>query len=212
MGFFGKNRKNLLLLGIPVLMIATMAASCGDGSSSTQDTSQKTTQDVGKQLKVGKDYPINKMHFPTAEQANVWERLLRMNNPNKIGYVTIVTPNGQIFGRWTIKGKVSSTGSQLLNTQDVTDCGSSCGSVVTSVGDDGTYGGEECDTGNGIFFFDTRDGLHEFCLGSMMLVYSDVEETLSSKPILTENANVTPTSTSRDTPPSATASSVKGGN
>lgn len=211
MGFFKEHKKKLFVLALPLGMVAIMAADC-NGDSSTQSTSQKTTQDVGKQLKVGKDYPINRMHFPTAEQSNVWERLLRMNNPNKIGYVTIITPNGQVLGSWTIKGKVSSTGSQLLNTQDVTDCGSSCGSVVNSVGDDGTYGGEECDTGNGVFFFDTKDVLHTLCLGSMLLSYSDAPQTFTSKPVLTENADVTPSTTARGIKPTAAAAPVTKGN
>lgn len=192
--------------------LALTLTACDDGSSSTQTTAQDTTQQAGKNLKVGKDYPLNKMHFPTAEQANVWERLLRMNNPNKIGYVTIISPQGQVIASYTIKGKVSSTGSQLLNTQDVTGCGSSCGSVVSSVGDDGTYGGEECDTGNGVFFFDTRDGLHTLCLGAFLLSYSDVPQTFVSKPVLNENADVTPSSSARGIKPTAQNPVTKTGN
>lgn len=181
-------------------LLASMAATCGASSTSTQRAAQNVTQQVGKQLNVGGDYPLSQMHGMTQEQKNDRERLLRLNDPNKIGYLSVILANGQVLGYWTIKGKFSSTESALLNTQDISNCsngktsGDSC-SVVDSLGDDGTYGGEECATNNGVFFFDVKNALHEVCPGSATVVYSDVPENYTTKPIVVENANEKPTST-----------------
>jgi hypothetical protein len=155
---------------------------------------------VRGELGVGTDYPLSQMHGPTQEMKNDRERLLRLNDPNKIGYLSVILANGDVLGYWTIKGKPTSTESELLNTQDISNCsngktsGDSC-SVVDSLGDDGTYGGEECATNNGVFFFDTRNAIHEVCPGSATVIYSDVPENYTTKPIVVENANEKPTST-----------------
>lgn len=89
------------------------------------------------------------------ECKNLKERERRNSQPNAIGYVYLYNFDGSVKGYFTIKGKVSSTQSQMgpmdLNI-DVDEC-SGCGSIVVeAAGDDGSYGPNE----QGIFFFTTE--------------------------------------------------------
>lgn len=188
------NRSTLVLASLLAGGTLLLTACDNSTNSSTQQTAQSETQQVGSKLHVGRDYPLGNMHFPTDEQQNDTERTLRMNDPHKIGYVAVISQSGQILASWTIMGKMSSTRSQILNTQDTTDCNGNTSCVVDSVGDDGTYGDEECGTTGGVFFFDTRKVIHEICPGSATVVYSDAPQDFTTKPVLTENANVNPTS------------------
>lgn len=84
------------------------------------------------------------------EIANLKEKLERENDPTAVRYVYLMN-YGNITGFYVIKGKVSSSGSQLAPEQELVDaCSSSyCPEVMDSAQDDGTYG-----TGDpGIFFF-----------------------------------------------------------
>lgn len=180
--------------GLLIVPLALGLTACQGDTSSNQTRAQSATQQAGQDLNVGGDYPQGQIKYPTAEQRGDRERLLRFANPYKIGYLTVISQSGQVLLTYTIMGKPSSTGSQLLNTQDTTKCnsGTSC-SVVDSLGDDGTWGGEECDKSGGVFFFDTNKGMHEICPGSAVVVYSDVPQTISSKPVLSIQAGARPT-------------------
>lgn len=106
------------------------------------------------------------------ECKNLKERERRNSQPNAIGYVYLYNFDGSVKGYFTIKGKVSSTQSQMGPmdlTIDVDEC-ASCGSVVVeAAGDDGSYGPNE----SGIFFFTTE---------GVMVTYSG-EYVLSDAPL-----------------------------
>lgn len=85
------------------------------------------------------------------EKANLKEKLRREDDPNAVRYVYLMN-FGDIVGFYVIKGKVSSSGSQIAPEMEV-DYHSYGNVVLDSKQDDGTYG-----TGDpGIFFF-TSDG------------------------------------------------------
>jgi len=85
------------------------------------------------------------------EKANLQEKLRREEDPNAVRYVYLMN-FGDIVGFYVIKGKVSSSGSQIAPEMEV-DYHSYGNVVLDSKQDDGTYG-----TGDpGIFFF-TSDG------------------------------------------------------
>lgn len=151
---------------------------------------QGTTGAYTKQLTTAEPYPVAAMQ-DSAERANLRARLIRLNDPNRIGYVYALSSTGQVMAFWTIRGKVSSTGSQLSNTQNVLGYGGSWGApVVDSMGDDGSYGPEECQS-QGIFFFTAdTDSLVEWC-GPWM--YSDSPLKLTTAPIITVSGSA-PTS------------------
>lgn len=85
------------------------------------------------------------------ECKNLREKEKRNSDPNRIGYVYLYNFDGSIKGYFVVKGKVSSTQSQMAPMDLVIDpCPSGyCYLTVEAAGDDGTYGPNE----DGIFFF-----------------------------------------------------------
>jgi hypothetical protein len=130
----------------------------------------------------------------SSERNGLTERLQRMNNPNKLGYIVLLTNNGQIITTFTIKGKVSATGSQLTNTQNVVikSCGDKnedrCAIVVDSMNDDGSWGPAEGGK-KGIFFFTTNGVLVEW---NGLWHYSDTPPMMTSTPLVILPVNAKP--------------------
>lgn len=161
--------------------------------SAFQNSQQQVVNGYFPKLANAEPYPTSQMHG-SDERANDKERLLRLNNPNKIGYVYELTQNGQIIAQYTIKGKVSSTDSQLTPTDSTYDnnyCNGGCAYPVASPGDDGSYGGEEGGQ-SGIFFFTTAGVLVEY---NGLWEYSDAPLTLTTPPLLTISASAQPSTT-----------------
>jgi len=178
---------------MPALLLGTLLlAGCDPQPQDSQAQGQAITEAYSAKLTRARPYPLGAMS-DSAERANLTERLLRMNNPNKIGYVYEFTQNGQIIQHYTIKGKVSSTASQLTNTQNVVDMCSSgyCPVAVDSMGDDGSYGPEEGGE-NGIFFFTTSGVLVEW---NGTWLYADAPMDLTTPPLITMSADAKPSST-----------------
>jgi hypothetical protein len=173
-----------------LLVLAGALTGCDEGQPNSQQRGQAITEAYSVKLENARPYPMGQM-FDSAERANLIERLLRMNNPNKIGYVYEFAMSGQIIQHYTIKGKVSSTASQLTNTHNIVDMcsGSYCPVAVDSMGDDGSYGPEEGGE-NGIFFFTTNGVLVEY---NGIWLYSDAPLGLSSAPLIKMDANAQPT-------------------
>jgi len=161
----------------------------------SQEDAQATTEAVASKLTTARPYPLSDMNDST-ERSNLTERLLRMNDPAKLGYVTLLTNAGQIFATFTIQGKVSSTASQLTNTQNIIPkyCGNKgediCSIAVDSMGDDGSYGPEEGGQ-NGIFFFTTGGVLIEW---NGPFHYTDAPQIMTSAPVVTLSAEAKPSS------------------
>lgn len=105
------------------------------------------------------------------ECKNLKERERRNSQPSAIGYVYLYNFDGSVKGYFTIKGKVSSTQSQMAPMDTIVDpCSSSyCPEVMEAAGDDGSYGPNE----SGIFFFTTE---------GVMVTYSG-EYVLSDGPL-----------------------------
>ncbi len=150
---------------------------------------------------------FNQYTGPTDEMVNDGKRDLTLNNPNRVGYVYVFSAMGQLMNTYTILGKVSSTTSQLTESQDIVDdkncvtgvsygSGSytqgACSNVVDSLGDDGTYGGEEGGPA-GVFFFTTSGALIELG-GGVTWQYSDAPLHVVSKPVLFDDMSAHPTS------------------
>jgi len=176
------KKRNLVFA---LVVCALSSAGCNTASADSQSQGQAVTEAYARKLTSARPYPLGAMN-DSAERANMTERLLRMNNPNKLGYVTLVAQTGQVIATFTIQGKVSSTASQLTNTQNVIvrSCGPKnedyCAMAVDSMGDDGSYGPEEGGT-HGIFFFTTGGVLVEW---SGLWHYSDTPAHLTSAPVV----------------------------
>lgn len=145
---------NRRLTAIAVAVATLTLAGCDQGPppSSAQKDGQALTEQAYQQQAKAVPYPASEL-TDSLERRNLKNRLLRTNKPNAIGYVYILGMNGDFVGYYVIKGKVSSTQSQMTTTDLVQGCGSnsnySCAVTVQAPGDDGSYGANE----PGIFFF-----------------------------------------------------------
>lgn len=86
------------------------------------------------------------------ECKNLRERFKRESDPTKVTYLYALNTLGTPFGYWVVKGKVSSTQSQMAPQDQVLDIcpgTTTCWTVMEAPGDDGSSGPNE----DGIFFF-----------------------------------------------------------
>lgn len=135
-------KKIIAALAVAALALGLSACS----SSDAQSTGQALTEEAFAQQQAAVPYPASELRS-SLERTNLKNRLLRTNKPDAIGYVYLMN-FGQIVGYYTIKGKVSSTQSQMTTS----DLYIGNGAVVAAPGDDGSYGLNE----SGIFFFTTE--------------------------------------------------------
>jgi len=170
-------------IGVVLAAVALSLAACGKSNSSVIRDS-KITDQYSRALENAVPYPLSQMH-DSVERRNLRERLLRFNVPDKIGYIYLLGFNGNYVGYYTVNGKPSSLDSQMTATQQIVKaCSSGCREVVTSMGDDGSFGTNE----PGIFFFTTNGVLVET---SMNYVYSD-------SPLPVNAPNLTPKKGQKD--------------
>lgn len=161
---------------IAVLAIAFTAVACSNNQNSADDDVQRRGQDVvnayGAKAQASVKYPLDQMNT-FLELENQREKLLRFNNPAKIGYVYIFNQGvKEPIGYYTVRGKVSSTDSQMTPPQQVYwTCKNNHGCqpvVVDSPSDDGSFGPNE----QGYFFFTSED-VYVFVPEQMSPLYMD---------------------------------------
>lgn len=149
------------------LVLAACTGSSG-GSQGAVNASNSTAQQEYNEFTAAVPYPYaNAAPSNPLERQNLAERLKEYNSAGDSNFVYIFAWGSPTpIGYYTIRGKVSSTGSQMTSTQTVSNCGTAhsgdgggC-SVTDSIGDDGSYGPEE-GGGNGVFFFTTTGTLVE---------------------------------------------------
>jgi len=144
---------------ITVGAVLTVAITACTSASPVQEKNQQITEEAFAQQEEAVGYPLDEM-TNSLERQNLRERLLRYNNPNKISYIYLLSEMGGIYAYYTVEGKVTANGSQMLAqdllTRKCDGGGGTCSEpmVTTGPGDDGSYGPSE----PGIFFF-TTDGV-----------------------------------------------------
>jgi hypothetical protein len=184
------------MIPLAAVAVVTLGASSCDNSvpkNSAAQRSQRLTETYQQRLETAVPYPLDAMK-DSIERRNLRERLLRFNRPDKIGYVYLLSDTGSVVAFYTIKGKISSTESQLT-ASDVAECHhNDCAAPVVrqSPGDDGSYGPNE----PGVFFFTTEDVLVQW---NGKVIYADAPLQVKSAPLLVSDPNAKPSSTS-DTP------------
>lgn len=152
--------------GAIVIAAGLTLAACTGGSGG----SQSAVNDSNGAAQTEYTEFTNAVHYPFAakapsnplERENLAKRLTTYNSAGDTNYVYLMTFSGQVIGYYVIDGKVSSTGSEMTSTQQVTNCGSSGGdcAVTDAIGDDGSYGPEE--GGDfGVFFYTSTGTLVE---------------------------------------------------
>lgn len=155
----------LVAMAAVAAALATLAACTGESDSSKQareDREQKASTVV-----------LCGAANESLECRNLKERERRNSQPNAIGYVYLYNFDGTVKGYFAIKGKVSSTQSQMAPMDVLVDgcqrSGEDCPAPMEAAGDDGSFGPNE----SGIFFFTTE---------GVMVTYSG-EYVLSDAPL-----------------------------
>lgn len=141
---------------VAIVAMVLVLGACTDGKpkkEGAQKQGQRLTESAFEQQSKAVPYPVEQLK-DSLERRNVRERLLRTNDPAKVGYVYLMS-FGKVIGYYSVKGKVSSTQSQLTTTHLLKESGyaeSRSNAVYDAPGDDGSYGPNE----DGVFFFTTE--------------------------------------------------------
>jgi hypothetical protein len=189
---FKKIITSLAVAGISVMFLGACTDNVESADAVTQRESQSVTNQYSEKARKAVPYPVAEMNtFLELEQQR--EKLLRFNNPAKIGYVYVfVVGSNEPFGYVTVRGKISSTNSQMTTGDQVYwTCKANHGCqpvTVESPSDDGSYGPNE----NGNFLFTTED-VYMFIPEGMIPLYFDAPVPLFNVPKL-NSPDMKPTS------------------
>lgn len=175
-------KKLVAALAAALMLFALAGCTDTDGKTTAREEGQKLTEQAFAQQSNAVPYPADKLR-DSLERRNLRERLLRQNDPARIGYVYILS-FGKFLGYYTIKGKVSSTQSQMTPSDNVSGdmCGSGCSEHILSEapGDDGSYGPNE----DGVFFFTSEGAMVQV---STEYIYSDQPIAVGGVPELNDS-------------------------
>lgn len=168
--------KKIIAAVAAVLLVGSLAACEGKPKSNAQSTGQTQTEQAYEQQSKAVPYPADQLK-DSQERRNIKERLLRTNNPNAISYLYVLS-FAKPLGYYVVKGKVTSTQSQMTTDTFVERHGDTGGGNITyaAPGDDGSYGANE----PGIFFFTTEG----------VMVTTDLDYIISDQPIAVGEFNV----------------------
>jgi hypothetical protein len=170
-----RRRVRVFTLGVLIglICLGTVAA-CTGGSGNQVSGGNTQSETTYKEFNAAVPYPYSgAAPSDPLERENLAARLKMYNSAGDTNYVYLFAWGSPTpIGYYVIKGKVSSTGSQMTASQITSNCGSQGGCVLDAIGDDGSYGPEEGGA-NGVFFF-TASGT---------LVETDQPFVVSSAPI-----------------------------
>lgn len=141
-----------IIAAFAAFVLVLSVSACTNEKPAAQEKGQKQTEQAFSQQSSAVPYPADQLRN-SLERQNLRERLLRTNKPDAIGYVYLLS-FGQPLGYYVVKGKVSSTQSQMTTSTLVERHGDGGGGNIAyeAPGDDGSYGQNE----PGIFFFLTN--------------------------------------------------------
>lgn len=168
-------KKRLIMAGIILLILAMVIplTSCMTGGLSS-DYNQNNAQ----LEKLQSNQPAPTISYSN-DRAEIAQRLTTWNDPNKIGYVYLIS-YGKVMAFYTIKGMVASLNTYL--TPMTGPLGDSASSIVDLPDLDGTYGSNS----GGIFFY-TTTGVYVEWQGDYMLCDQPLQ--LSTPPEMIMNVS-----------------------
>jgi hypothetical protein len=184
------NRRTIVItLGAATLGI--MADDCS-GQTASQQQSQQITEEYQQAAQDQVRYPLFAMKAGGwLERRLLVENLLRQNDKNRIAYVYLISATNTLLGSWIIQGMVFDMNSMLTTENVINGCGSgsgACGVVTKAAGDNGTWGPEP----DMIGFFTTSGVEVKISVKNATLIESDSPQNFDTKPIITYNAQATP--------------------
>jgi len=158
------TRRRILFIAALASAASLVLAGCTSSASSVSGGNQ-VAQTEYSEFNAAVPYPFgHTAPSDPLERKNLAARLVQYNSAGDTNYVYVFAWGSPTpIGYYVIRGKVSSTGSQMTSDQITTNCdGSSHDScaVVNAIGDDGSYGPEEGGS-SGVFFFTTTGTLIE---------------------------------------------------
>lgn len=142
-------------------------------------------------------YPA-KLLTDSLEMRNLREKLLRFNDPSKLGWAYLFTPLGQLIAILPVKGKISSTQSTMTTSVGVYKSSNGSGNSgggnvpVDLPGDDLSFGPNEGGPA-GKFFF-TADDVYVFWDGPILYLDAPLE-VLQQPAVVKYNAGSKPSNT-----------------
>lgn len=181
---------SIALFVVIVLVITAGLVGCGEYVEPEPSSFEASAEANEQSIKT----IINNDTLPkitrSLERENIKKRVEFINQPDRIGYLYLLSENGQLIKEVQVLGKVSSLNSYLTPMEDIQiiegiDLGEGWGDVpvVTQAADlDGTYG----ENAAGIFWF-TADGVYQEWNG--MFFYSSERMTFTTQPLLVEVDN-----------------------
>ena len=164
-----------LIFGVMLLFLVVGLSACTLDSAVQQSSGvQEQNRTEANQSKLIQTQPPVTLDW-SLERENLSKRTKLWNDPNKISYIYLIN-YGKVMGFYTIKGKVSSVNSQVMNTEQlVAKCVKADGTyrsdgycsamgeqrvtgAVPSPSEDGSYG----TNGDSVFFFTTENAYVEW--------------------------------------------------
>lgn len=172
-----KKVLSIILVLIMVLGVTGCSEDFGEVEQTTTEAASKANEAAINRLIKTDDLP---QITRSLERENIKRRIEFINQPDNIGYLYLLSDNGQLVKEVQVLGKVSSLNSYL--TPNYIEEYYSNGAVInTEQADlDGTWGENQA----GIFWF-TPDGVYQEWTG--LYLYSSQRMTFSTQPLLIEN-------------------------
>ena len=169
--------KKVLSLILVMVMILSLTGCDFEIEESTTQTASKANEEAINRLIKTDDLPkITR----SLERENIKRRIEFINQPDNVGYLYLISENGQLIREIQVLGKVSSLNSYLTPSY-IEEYYSSGGVINTEQADlDGTWG-ENVD---GIFWFDMNGTYGEW---NGLYQYSSQRMTFTAQPLLVES-------------------------
>lgn len=108
--------KKIALTLLALIVVAILLSGCGGTKAQKLAGTNYSREQLRQQQALAEQLKTTPVEFPqfSDERANINERNIRLNDPNKITYIYAISFTGQIIMHDTAKGKVSACNAQIL--------------------------------------------------------------------------------------------------
>lgn len=173
---------------VPLALVGLLVAGCGGNKQQKLSGKNYGAEQLAQQNALAEQIKMTPAEYPnfSDERSNINERNIRLNDPNKITYIYLISRAGTVVMHDVAKGKVSSCSSQILPEEGpIRYRGSDV--VVPQPEPDGSFG-----TNGACIFYFTPQGAYREWLGDYMM--SDQPITVSNPVnlVVTATAKVSP--------------------
>ncbi|MFI5973581.1 hypothetical protein [Streptomyces sp. NPDC051452] len=158
-------RRRAAAVALAAALLALAGCTSDNNASKQQAKQNDLAAGTAQKFNQAVPYPYaNGMPSDPLERKNLARRLTQYNSKGNTNYVYVFAGmTDKVIGYYVIRGKVSSTSSQMTSTQVNVHCGYGGDNITctnNAIGDDGSYGPDEGGEG-GVFFFTTNGTLVE---------------------------------------------------